>query len=474
MNDPNGLVFLDGEYHLFYQYYPDSAVWGPMHWGHAVSNDLLHWKHLPVALYPDSLGYIFSGSAVVDTGNTTGFGSRENPAMVAIFTSHDAVLEKKGSKLFQNQSIAYSTDKGRTWIKFKGNPVLRNPGISDFRDPKLFWNKQYSKWELIMAVFDRVHIYSSPDMKNWKFESEFGTTAGAHGGVWECPDLFPLKVEGSGENRWVMLVSINPGGPNRGSATQYFTGKFDGHKFIPDETVAKWVDWGRDNYAGVTWSNIPDDDGRRIFIGWMSNWQYATVVPTEVWRGASTIPRELELKNESGHYILTSKPVRELTDLRRKGDTASVKNLIIKGERVISAGRVDIMQSEIIAGFDFSDSRTDTIGLILENELNEQLIIGYSPLKKQLYVDRRKSGRSDFSKDFASVITGPYNAGKSLSLHIYIDVSSVELFVDDYSLVMTSLVFPSKKFSGVRMFSSGGETLLTKALFYGIDRTWSQ
>lgn len=474
MNDPNGLVFLDGEYHLFYQYYPDSTVWGPMHWGHAVSRDLLHWKHLPVALYPDSLGYIFSGSAVVDTAFTSGFGSKENPAMVAIYTSHDPVLEKKGSKLFQNQSIAYSIDKGRTWTKFEGNPVLRNPGIRDFRDPKLFWNEQYGKWELIMAVLDRVHIYSSTDIKNWKFESESGATAGAHSGVWECPDLFPLKVEGTGETRWVMIVSINPGGPNKGSATQYFTGNFDGHKFIPDDTAAKWVDWGRDNYAGVTWSNIPDDDGRRIFIGWMSNWQYATVVPTEVWRSAFTNPRELGLKNESGHYILTSKPVRELIDLRRKADTTSVKNLIITGEKVISAGEVDIMQSEILAEFDLSGSKADTIGLILENALNEKLIIGYSPLQKQFYVDRRKSGRSDFSKDFASVITAPYKAGKILKLHIYIDASSVELFVDDCSLVMTNLVFPSEKFSGVRIFSRGGETVLTKALFYGIDRIWSQ
>lgn len=472
MNDPNGLVFFDGEYHLFYQYYPDSTVWGPMHWGHAVSSDLIRWRHLPVALYPDSLGYIFSGSAVVDINNTSGFGTAEEPAMVAIFTYHDPVMEKKGSEIFQTQGIAYSVDKGRTWIKYQGNPVLKNPGIRDFRDPKMFWNDEIGKWELILAVKDRVHIYSSPDIKNWTFESEFGKGIGAHGGVWECPDLFPLKVEGSDITKWVMLVSINPGGPNSGSATQYFTGDFDGHNFKPDDTKTRWVDWGRDNYAGVTWSDIPGDDGRRIFIGWMSNWQYATVVPTTEWRSATTIPRELSLAGEKGNYYLTSKPLPEYGDLRSRSDTATVNRQNFSGEKEISAGAVTLMQSELFFGFNLAESKADTLGIIFENSLNERFVIGYSVPGKMFFIDRRNAGNSDFSSEFATVSTAPYNAKDGLILHLFVDASSVELFVDDGSLVMTSLVFPTEKFTRIKLFSKGGDAILNKAVFHGLEKIW--
>lgn len=471
MNDPNGLVFYDGEYHLFYQFYPDSTVWGPMHWGHAISTDLLHWKHLPVALYPDSLGYIFSGSAVADINNTSGFGTMEKPPLVAIFTYHDPVLEKEGSNIFQNQGIAFSTDKGRTWKKYSGNPVIKNPGIRDFRDPKMFWNKEKSMWELIMAVKDRVHIYSSLNLKNWTFESEFGKDIGAHGGVWECPDLFPLKVEGSVKHKWVMLVSINPGGPNGGSATQYFTGEFDGHIFIPDDTKTKWIDWGRDNYAGVTWSDIPESDGRRLFIGWMSNWDYATSVPTGVWRSASTLPRELSLKYENGNYLLTSKPIRESGDLRTKPDTASVEKLSFNGEHEISTG-IPLMQSELLFSFSLSDKNTDTLGIILENDSNERFIMGYAINKNKFYVDRRNAGNSSFSKAFPGVFTAPYSAEKTLILHVFVDASSVEIFAGDGSLVMTNLTFPGEKYTRLKLFSKGGQGLLNKAVFHGMHGIW--
>jgi fructan beta-fructosidase len=473
MNDPNGLVYLDGEYHLFYQNYPDSTVWGPMHWGHAVSRDLIHWKHLPIALYPDSLGYIFSGSAVYDRNNTSGFGTKENPPLVAIFTYHNPILEKKGSKTFQNQGIAFSIDKGRTWKKFPGNPVLKNPGIRDFRDPKMFWNEKAKRWNLIMAVFDRVHIYSSENIKDWKFESEFGMGIGAHGGVWECPDLFPLKVEGTDTQKWVMLVSINPGGPNGGSATQYFTGDFDGHKFVPDETREKWIDFGRDNYAGVTWSDIPESDGRRIFIGWMSNWQYATVVPTKVWRSASTIPRELNIKNENGHYFLTSKPVAELADLRIKSDTLSIKQQLINNETELPTGKINLMQSEIYFGFNLLNTRADTVGVILENSMNEKFVIGYSLRKREFYTDRTKAGNSDFSKEFIGGSIAPYNSGNTLKLHLLVDASSVEIYVDDGRLVMTNIVFPSEKFTRLKLFSKGGDCQLNKALIHGLQRIWN-
>ena len=472
MNDPNGLVYFEGEYHLFYQYYPDSTVWGPMHWGHAVSKDLIHWEHLPVALYPDSLGYIFSGSAVVDATNTSGFGSDGKTPMVAIFTYHNPDLEKKGSKVFQNQGIAFSNDKGRTWTKYSGNPVLKNPGIRDFRDPKMFWYSKTKKWELIMAVNDRVHIYSSPDMKEWTLESEFGMGIGAHGGVWECPDLFPLKIAGSDITKWIMLVSINPGGPNSGSATQYFIGDFDGNKFVPDDTDVRWLDWGRDNYAGVTWSNIPEADGRRIFIGWMSDWKYATVVPTTAWRSASTIPRELSLIHENGHYALASNHVREFEDLWKASDTVNIKPVSFTGEKEISSGLIPLMQSQLIFDFKLSDIRVDTLGIILENNLKERFIIGYSSIKKQFYTDRRASGSSGFSNEFAGISIAPYVPGKNLKLNLLVDASSVELFVDDGRLVMTNLVFPTEKFTRLNIFSKGGTGLLNKAEFHGIERIW--
>jgi fructan beta-fructosidase len=472
MNDPNGLVYFEGEYHFFYQYYPDSSVWGPMHWGHAVSTDLIHWKHLPVALYPDSLGYIFSGSAVVDFANTTGFGSDKKPPMVAIFTYHNPIIEKSGSNVFQNQGIAFSLDKGRSWTKYSGNPVLKNPGIRDFRDPKMFWSASTKKWEIIMAVNDRVHIYSSSNMKEWTLESAFGVGIGAHGGVWECPDLFPLKVEGTDITKWVMLVSINPGGPNGGSATQYFTGEFNGHKFVPDNSNIRWIDWGRDNYAGVTWSNIPGSDGRRVFIGWMSNWEYAGVVPTTVWRNAATIPRELSLIAENGNYTLISKPVSELTKLRSESDTVSIKSQNFTAEKEISTGKISLMQSELLFDFKLSDSRVDSLGIILENGLNERFIIGYSTVRKQFYIDRRAAANSQFSKEFAGISTAPYTAGPGLKLHLFVDASSVELFADEGRLVMTTLVFPTEKFTRLKMFSKGADVLLNKSELHGIERIW--
>ncbi|RME99284.1 MAG: glycoside hydrolase family 32 protein, partial [Bacteroidetes bacterium] len=283
MNDPNGMVFFEGEYHLFYQYYPDSTVWGPMHWGHAVSKDLLHWEHLPIALAPDEHGYIFSGSAVVDWENSSGFGVDELPPLVAIFTYHDPIAEREGRDDFQTQGIAYSNDRGRSWVKYDGNPVLPNPGIRDFRDPKVIWDTESQRWIMVLAAGDHIRFYASKDLKHWRYLSSFGQRLGAHGGVWECPDLFPMKVEGSGDQRWVLLVSINPGAPNGGSGTQYFVGRFEDDRFkldaefaynlnrMQDSVKAVWLDYGRDNYAGVTWSDIPFELDRRIFIGWMSN-----------------------------------------------------------------------------------------------------------------------------------------------------------------------------------------------------------
>ena len=274
MNDPNGMVYYEDEYHLFYQFYPDSTVWGPMHWGHAISSDMVTWEHLSIALYPDELGYIFSGSAVIDWKNTSGFGKDGEPPMIAIFTHHEPEGAKKGTKTFQYQSIAYSNDKGRTWTKYAGNPVIPNPGIKDFRDPKVIWDDDSDQWVMVFAAWDHVKFYGSPNLKDWTHLSDFGKEWGTHAGVWECPDLFPLIVKGKGEKKWVLLQSLNPGGPNGGSGTQYFIGDFDGKNFIIDGEFAEnfkqdttvWLDYGRDNYAGVTWSDIPQSDGRKLFI----------------------------------------------------------------------------------------------------------------------------------------------------------------------------------------------------------------
>ena len=278
MNDPNGLVYNDGVYHLFYQYYPDDIVWGPMHWGHATSKDMIHWDHKPIALYPDELGLIFSGSAVVDSNNSSGFGTKENPPLVAIFTYHLMEGEKAGRKDFQTQGIAYSLDNGNTWTKYEGNPVIGNDGIKDFRDPKVFWDEDTSQWVLILVAGDHAKFYKSSNLKDWELMSEFGKDKGAHGGVWECPDLFKLKVGETEEEKWVLLISINPGAPNGGSGTQYFVGEFDGTNFTTNHEDIKWLDYGMDNYAGVTYNNVPNKD--RLFIGWMSNWNYARDTPT--------------------------------------------------------------------------------------------------------------------------------------------------------------------------------------------------
>ncbi|HEY3373217.1 MAG TPA: glycoside hydrolase family 32 protein [Prolixibacteraceae bacterium] len=472
MNDPNGMVYYEGEYHLFYQYYPDSTIWGPMHWGHAISKDLVHWQHMPVAIYPDTLGWIFSGSAVADLKNTSGLGTAENPPLVAIYTYHNVVLEKSGSKTPQSQALAFSTDKGRTWTKYAKNPVLKSPGINDFRDPKVFWHNETGKWVMILAVKDRVHLYSSPNLISWTFESEFGKGIGAHGGVWECPDLFPLKVQGSDHSKWVMLVNINPGGPNGGSANQYFTGEFDGKKFTPDEPNEKWVDWGRDNYAGVTWSNVPETDGRRLFIGWMSNWQYANVVPTTVWRSATTVPRELSLINQNNRFLLVSNPVKELEVLRDGNNPVYHASQNISGEKEMALDSITLSQSELIFDFNLENTSIDSLGIVLENNLQEKLVIGYSVNQKQLFVDRRAAGPSAFSKEFAGIAKAPYIAGEHLQLRILVDVASTELFVDSGKLVMTNIVFPTEKFTKLKVYSTGGDLLLEKAEFHSLKRIW--
>ncbi len=423
MNDPNGMIFLNGQYHLFFQHYPDSTVWGPMHWGHATSSDLVQWKEQPIALYPDSIGMIFSGSAVLDKNNTSGLGRSGIAPLVAIYTQHYMPGEKAGRTDFQNQSIAYSLDEGKTWTKYAGNPVLKTPNIKDFRDPKVIWHAPTQKWIMSLAVADHVEFYSAPNLINWRKESEIGKNLFAHGGVWECPDLLHFNV--NGKTIWVLLVSMNPGGPNGGSATQYMVGDFDGHTFKPYSNDIKWMDYGPDNYAGVSFSNVED---RNILIGWMSNWNYANVVPTEKWRSAMTVPRELSLieqnnKNaNSNDFLLVSSPVKEMK--KAFSEIMSKENVI--------PNRIDLKEMKAV---DFE--------IILSNTFNEKLVVGYHADKKQFYIDRTKAGVSNFNDGFAAVAVAPrLSFATNMDLSILLDKTSIELFADGGRTVMTTLFFP--------------------------------
>jgi len=477
MNDPNGMIYYEGEYHLFYQHYPDSNVWGPMHWGHAVSPDLVHWEHLPIGLYPDSLGYIFSGSAVVDRNNTSGFGTVENPPLIAIFTYHDPEGAKAGRDDFQFQAIAYSLDRGRNWTKYAGNPVVPNPGIRDFRDPKVFWHEPSQQWVMIFAARDRVRLYHSPNLKDWTYASEFGAEAGSHGGVWECPDLFELPVEGTDDSRWVMLLSINPGGPNGGSATQYFVGDFDGQAFTLDHSQSPrdtlWLDYGRDNYAGVTWSDIPETDGGRLFIGWMSNWDYATVVPTTAWRSAMTLPRTLSLARIGEHYRVRSRPVQELDRLRKT--SVEVEPISVSGT-VDLMDRLDfstaVLEAELI--FTLPETGAADLGVELSNDLGERYRIGYNGATNRFYSDRTQAGKTGFSDKFAA---GRHLAprlldDRALMLHLYLDVASAEAFFDGGSVVLTDIFFPNADFNHIRLYAEGGAVQLETGTLHQLQGIW--
>ncbi len=472
MNDPNGMVYYKGEYHLFYQYYPDSTVWGPMHWGHAISSDLVHWQHMPIALYPDSLGYIFSGSAVVDWNNTTGFGTEENPPLIAIFTYHDPVAAENGKIEVETQGIAYSLDNGRNWTKYGGNPVLKNPGIIDFRDPKVIWNNDLQKWNLVLSAHDHVQIYTSENLIDWHHESDFGVDAGAHGGVWECPDLFPLKVSGTDQKKWVLIVNINPGGLNGGSGTQYFTGDFDGHHFTADTKETKWIDYGRDNYAGVTWSDIPKEDGRRIFLGWMSNWSYAQVVPTEKWRSAMTLPRSLSLIKKNDQYMLKSAPVKETDLIINRVMTVKSEALEIAGEKDLDLHGINLNQSRLSFNFELGENLPDSFGLSLGNDLGEQVKLTYSAADQKFQFDRSKSGDMSFSDKFPGVATAPYEVGSQLELEIFIDAASVEIFVDGGEMVMTETFFNTKPFNKLAVFADGQPVTIAKFEFIDVNSTW--
>jgi fructan beta-fructosidase len=440
-NDPNGMVYYAGEYHLFYQHNPYGTKWGNMSWGHAISRDLVNWEHLPIALYPDSLGTIFSGSAVVDENNTAGFQTGDEKTLLAFYTN----AEKQG----QIQSLAYSVDKGRTWKKYDQNPILRhNPDTPDFRDPKVFWFSPENKWVMILAVQDVVEIYSSPDAKKWTYESNFGAGFGNHDGVWECPDLFEI------DGKWVLLVNNFHKDENSGSATQYFVGNFDGKTFSCEYPAqnegANRLDRGKDHYATVTWANVPDN--RKIALSWMGNVEYANDLPTQNFRNAMSVPRELTLVKENDKYLLKAAPVREIEKLHRKKTSfpfilAENKYTI---ENLPASGAYELL-------VDIERQSAQRFGFALKNSRNEETVITVDAEKNLFSVNRANSGIVDFNDKFPAETIAPISVKNKYHLQVLVDKCSIECFLDGGEVSMTNLVFPNEPYSVIEFFGEKGK-----------------
>ena len=407
MNDPNGMFYKDGVWHLYYQYNHYGSQWENMTWAHSTSTDLIHWKNHGEVIQPDALGTIFSGSSVVDKENTAGFGK---DAVVAFYTSAGAA---------QTQSIAYSTDNGETFKKYVNNPILTSD-VPDFRDPNVFWNEEVKQWNLILAAGQQMNIYSSKNLKDWKYESSFGEGYGNHGGVWECPDLLKMG------DKWVLICNINPGGPFGGSATQYFVGSFDGHKFTCESKpeVTKWMDYGKDHYATVSFSNAPD--GRIVVLPWMSNWQYANQVPTQQFRSANGLPRDLGLYSYNGEDYVSVKPSHEVFAAFEKKPSG----------RLQPAAYIEVTNIKSNAS------------IVLSNDKGERVTMVYDGKNATFSMDRTESGVTDFHSDFKAKTVAPAN-GVIKSMQIFIDRCSIEAFDTEGKVAMTNLVFPSKPYDKI-------------------------
>lgn len=424
MNDPNGMFYDDVNHvwHLYYQYNPYATTWGNMTWAHSTSKDLIHWEAQPNAIMPDSLGTIFSGSAVIDKNNTAGFG--EN-TVVAMFTYSE--------KVGQIQAIAYSTDGGYTFTKYEGNPVL-TADIKDFRDPKVFWNDADQLWNLVLAAGQEVRFYSSPNLKEWTYLSSFGEGYGCHNGVWECPDLIRF------EDKDVLIVNINPGGINGGSATQYFVGNWDGKQFTIDPsqgTDSYWMDYGKDHYATVSFYNAPDN--RKVVLAWMSNWQYAEMVPTEAFRSANSIPRDLTLVQKGDKYQLLVQPSPEMSVLAIPTYELSYDGSAPATLTLNTVEMVGLVHLHIKAA---TPTQEDVI--LLQNSKSEQVRILINRQTRTLSMDRQSSGKTNFHREFPTVIKAPLPQGEDFDIDLYLDRSSIELFMNNGELVMTNIIFPSQ------------------------------
>jgi fructan beta-fructosidase len=470
MNDPNGSIYYKGEYHLFYQYNPFANDWGHMSWGHAVSRDLVHWEHLPVAIPEENGIMIFSGSTVVDWHNSSGFckdaNAAESSCLVAIYTGHTEKL--------QTQNLAYSNDQGRTWTKYSGNPVL-DLHMQDFRDPKVFWHEPSHKWVMVAALptEHKVRFFGSTDLKHWAALSDFGP-AGGTGGVWECPDLFPLPVEGeAGQTRWVLSINLNPGGLAGGSADQYFVGQFDGTTFVnanPPSQVL-WADYGKDFYASTSFSDIPATDGRRIWLGWLLNWEYAAKVPTSPWRGVQSIPRSLGLKRFPEGIRLVQSPVKELATLRQNPVSLGEQD-IASANRALLTKKVRGDALEIIAELDAGNSAE--AGIRVRKGKDEATTIGADWLHQEVFVDRTRSGDTSLNERFPGRHAGPLlsHGIKQVKLHIFVDRSSVEFFVNDGSAVISDAIFPSPDSQDIELYSKNGEARIVKLEVWTLRSAW--
>ena len=469
MNDANGLVYKDGEYHLYFQYNPYGSKWGNMHWGHSVSKDLIHWQHLDPAIARDTLEHIFSGSTVIDKNNSAGYGK---DAMIAFYTS---ASDEHG----QIQCMAYSTDNGRTYTKYEKNPILTPfDGLKDFRDPKVFWYEPAQKWYMIVSADKNMRFYSSTDLKQWEYLSQFGEGYGVQPNQFECPDFIQLPVDGNKDNmKWVMIVNVNPGCPFGGSATEYFVGTFDGKEFKcdNDKSVTKWLDFGKDHYATVCFSNTGD---RVIAVPWMSNWQYANVTPIRQYRGANALPRELSLYTKDGEVYMAANVVKETEGLRK--ETRKVDNFSLTGEQIVS----DVVAAQECAfevEMDVTPGKANTVGFDLMNAKGEKTKI-YLDMKAGRVVmdrtesglvafgekaephfkenhDRRKTESVNYVNDFALGTWAPLSLceGKTYHLNVFVDKCSVEIFVDGGRIAMTNLVFPTVPYNALRFYAEGGE-----------------
>lgn len=460
MNDPNGMFYKDGRWHLYYQYNPYGSKWQNMTWGHSVSDDLVNWEHLPEAIRPNGLGSVFSGSCAVDHDNTAGFGS---DAVIALYTS---------AGTSQMQSLASSTDDGLTFNIYPSNPVLTLE--SEARDPKVFWNDSTKEWNMILAhaLDHEMLILTSPDMKSWTLQSSFGKGLGAQGGVWECPDLFELPVAGTDEKKWVLLCNINPDGPFGGSGTQYFVGDFDGKTFkvdaAPDGNVpTKWLDYGKDHYATVTWSAAPD--GRRVAIGWMSNWQYAADVPTMQFRSANTLPRDMGLfRAPDGEVYASSAPSPELEALRGPLAVKVKKATVGRKSRSFALPSENGGICEIM--LDVDASKASMVNLVLSNNQGEKVMMQYDPSAATLSFDRTESGITDFSEGFPTVtVTPTHETSGRIALRIFVDRSSMEVFGNNGEFVMTNLVFPRTPYTSLSVSSDGGNAKIENLRIYSLS-----
>lgn len=475
MNDANGLVYKDGEYHLYFQYNPYGSKWGNMHWGHSVSKDLVHWTHEQPAIARDTMGHIFSGSCVVDHNNTAGFGK---DAIIAFYTSHKNL---PGNHQRQQQCIAYSLDNGRTYTKYEGNPVLTPfDGLENFRDPKVFWYAPQNKWVMIVSADKNMRFYESKDLQKWNYMSEWGAGYGPQPNQFECPDFFEMAVDGNAQHKkWVMIVNINPGFAYGGSGTMYFVGQFDGHKFTCDTAPndVKWLDWGKDHYATVTYSNTP---GRIIAMPWMSNWQYANLTPTQQFRSQNALPRELKLYTaDNGEQLVSAAPVKETEALRNKAtDLGSFEGE--KQAKIDNEGAFEL-------DFDLQAGTADKCGVEIANAKGEKVSIYYDVKAQHFVMDRAESGITEFGnkvephqldnaqslKRYKEVTVNYHNAfalgtwapvpikANTHHVQIFVDKSSVELFVDGGRIAMTNLVFPNEPYNQLRFF--GGKVANAKA-----------